>query len=182
MKNSYKETLMSGFVSGLFNLWVWLLVRSVAHHHTLQQGENLDRWMPKQDFQGLLSRSLMLQPVKNFYVLVSMSPTTNTTWGFTRKPSLSPDLFDFLCTVSQHLLTSPSRLSSRPGFSQLENRWVERLLRYLRWRLSGAQCGMRLPWCFRPSCRGGRRLRRLRWGTTRSADMQHAPVCRVSNN
>lgn len=74
----------------------------------------------------------------------------------------------------QHLLTRVSWVS------QLENRWVERLLGDLRWRLSDTQSGVHLPGRHGPPRGGGCHLCRLRRGTAFSADLQHAQVRRVS--
>lgn len=66
--------------------------------------------------------------------------------------------------------------------SQLEDRWVERLLGELWRRLSAAPGGVRLPWCLWAPCGGRRCLRHLRWGPAHPADLQHAQMCRVSSD
>lgn len=87
--------------------------------------------------------------------------------------------FQHLLTTSVQPLTSVSPI---PPPSQLENRGVEYLLGYLWWRLPGAHCAVHLPRCLRASRGRGCHLCRLLWGTSYSADLQHAQVCRVSND
>lgn len=64
-------------------------------------------------------------------------------------------------------------------FSQLANWGVERLLSYLWWRLSGAQCAVCFQWCLGTPRGGGCHLCCLRWRSSFSADLQHAEMCWV---